>query len=456
MSVIVGLHLGNSFCQAVIREGSLPVSPPLSENTFFLGSVQGFEQMKQWLLKELNGRPAQICIVCQNFEQMFSMRLGGKVAQIVNRGLEEWLVLRQPYPRGKNFLIPDPPPEPMGNQDYVFGIDGRIDQRGIEIEPLNPDQLISILSKIKKENIERVAINLLFGHLNKTHALQIKDMCTQMGLQVFSSTEENPPGIDDEAPRWRRNLLSACLWGTQNEWQKRFLDLAEKTVSSLHYAWQTDFPSDACTSAATSMGRHFHHSEWILNLGLEKWSLVCAKAKTETWESPWGTVMGTGYLDVPTELQPCSKILFDSDFETFALNIGFDPGPIAMGRGIEVTWYDILRCYLNQPLLGKFEHIMAYQKIQERLVIFAKFQGQMKSEKLVADLYRTGIELLAAEVCLNTDGKVFVTGTYAPFLFESLKKALPQIEIILDPLAKYSESFAATEIVKTNPDWILA
>ncbi len=115
-------------------------------------------------------------------------RKGVKTALITNEGFEDVVQIgRQNRSQLYNLsFCKKPHIVPPGLR---FGITGRIDQTGKEIEPFSEEKVKHILKKIKEEEVESVALCLLFSYLNPDHENRMRDLLSQVGVPVSVSHE---------------------------------------------------------------------------------------------------------------------------------------------------------------------------------------------------------------------------------------------------------------------------
>lgn len=85
-------------------------------------------------------------------------------------------------------------PRSLVPHDLRFGIAGRIDWHGKEIEPLNLDDIDSAIEKIQRRGIQAVAVSLLFSFLNPDHEEHVRRRFAERApnITVVLSSDVNP------------------------------------------------------------------------------------------------------------------------------------------------------------------------------------------------------------------------------------------------------------------------
>jgi len=78
-------------------------------------------------------------------------------------------------------------PEPLVPKSLVREIDERIDYSGDVIVPLNKDQVEEVLNDLIKEEIDSVAVSLLWSFINPAHEREIKALALKKNPDMFVS-----------------------------------------------------------------------------------------------------------------------------------------------------------------------------------------------------------------------------------------------------------------------------
>ncbi|PWR25225.1 hydantoinase/oxoprolinase family protein [Zavarzinia aquatilis] len=138
------------------------------------------------------------------------------VAFIATRGFSDTLEIRRVW-REHLFGWRWERPVALVSGDLRFGVPGRIDHRGQEIEPLDLAALDAIIDAIAARGIRAVAVSLLFSFLNPVHERKVRDRFRSRapGIDVFLSSEVDPEIKDYE--RGSTTVVAASLSGLANE-----------------------------------------------------------------------------------------------------------------------------------------------------------------------------------------------------------------------------------------------
>ena len=115
-------------------------------------------------------------------------RKGAKTALVTNKGFTDIIEIgRQNRTRLYDlFYRKSTLPVP---RRLRFGVSGRIDNKGQEIETLDEDELYRIAAKLSEMNVEAVAVCFLFSFLNTAHEKKAKKILEKSGVPVFCSHE---------------------------------------------------------------------------------------------------------------------------------------------------------------------------------------------------------------------------------------------------------------------------
>lgn len=115
-------------------------------------------------------------------------RKGVKTALISNDGFEDVIQIgRQNRSELYNLSFCKKPH--IVPPELRFGITGRIDHHGNEIELFSEEKVQNILNKIKESGVESVALCLLFSYLNPVHENRMRELLDGIGISVSVSHE---------------------------------------------------------------------------------------------------------------------------------------------------------------------------------------------------------------------------------------------------------------------------
>lgn len=115
-------------------------------------------------------------------------RKGVRTALISNQGFEDIIQIgRQNRSELYNLSFCKKPH--IVPAELRFGISGRIDHEGNEVEPFSEDNVQNILKRIRESGVESVALCLLFSYLNPDHENRMRELLDGIGIPVSVSHE---------------------------------------------------------------------------------------------------------------------------------------------------------------------------------------------------------------------------------------------------------------------------
>ena len=134
-------------------------------------------------------------------------RSGVRTAVLVTRGFADLLRIGE-QDRPELFSLAINKTEPL--TDRVLEINGRLDACGSVIEDMDTDSVTEVLSALKLEGIESLAICLMHSHINNEHELLVEKLAVQTGFTNISRSSEVAPLIKYVA-RTETTVLDAYL-----------------------------------------------------------------------------------------------------------------------------------------------------------------------------------------------------------------------------------------------------
>jgi N-methylhydantoinase A len=116
---------------------------------------------------------------------------GAKTALVTTRGFKDVLQIgRQNRPSLYDWKAA--PPEPLVPRRLRLEVDERVNYRGEVLTPLNEDQLPELIEQLRAENVESVAVCLLFSFLHPQHEQTIEKHLADAGFRVSISSKVLP------------------------------------------------------------------------------------------------------------------------------------------------------------------------------------------------------------------------------------------------------------------------
>lgn len=432
--VILALYIGESFVEAHLSHNQ----KPLHFNRWYLGK-EGFKSGLQKFFREAGVEKAGKAYVASRFiEKIFSYRLGGSVATLTTKGFENWPALRQPL---------NPRVGPLSSADLLFSIDERCSALGVIEKEVSDTEIADLVEKLRQKQAKRVCIHFLNASKNPQNQDKVKEVLLKENFEVFVPSAEVPR--IDEVSTWRKNILNASVSGTfeevQNELNEGLKDhLPEGVRASFLSADASLFDREphlrlsslwgAYGAWTQSLKKQISEKFDVLYLGLEQFCLLNPEKQSQLWMSPWGTVDMPQVQNRPLSLQPTTAIELCPWGElTFGKQtLGFEPGPMFMGRGQIPTLLDLWgeRTEGIQGI-GERRSPQGLQKFKNQLLALNKSsRNQFDSEgALLKSLKEQVLQKMTFEVALQAENsKVICLGALAPIFIPELKKRIPHLQ----------------------------
>jgi N-methylhydantoinase A len=118
-------------------------------------------------------------------------RRGGRVVLVTNRGFEDVLVLgRQTRPQ--LYALTGVRDEPLVADAHRIGVGGRLDERGAELEPVDPAELLALAEHVRGLSPDAIAICLLHSYANAAHERAVADALGPLAAPCTLSAELLP------------------------------------------------------------------------------------------------------------------------------------------------------------------------------------------------------------------------------------------------------------------------
>ena len=151
-------------------------------------------------------------------------RRGARIALVTTKGFEDVLVIgRQARPELYNLNAVKPPP--LVSDDLRLGVSERVVASGEVLEPLNDRDLRKLVTKLKREEVEAVAISLLFSFLHPEHEERIATALASLDVPLSISSRILPEYREYE--RTSTVVINAYLQPLMGRYLKRLSSAGE-------------------------------------------------------------------------------------------------------------------------------------------------------------------------------------------------------------------------------------
>jgi N-methylhydantoinase A/oxoprolinase/acetone carboxylase beta subunit len=119
-------------------------------------------------------------------------------------------------------------PEPLVPRVRRFEIDGRLDARGVEVVPVDPEAVRRLVARVVAAGVDAVAVCLLHADLDGRHERAVAAELRRAGLDVTCSSEISPEFREFE--RMATTAANAALRPRCREHLDRVGDLADEVL----------------------------------------------------------------------------------------------------------------------------------------------------------------------------------------------------------------------------------
>ena len=142
-------------------------------------------------LRETGWRPQEVVHGSTVATNTLLTRSGARTALITTKGFRDTLVIGRQARPDLYALHPTRPP-PLVPVDLRFELDERIAADGSVVKALDAAEARRVLRRIKRLDVEAVAICLLFSFVNPAHERTVAELAGELGIHVSVSHEVMP------------------------------------------------------------------------------------------------------------------------------------------------------------------------------------------------------------------------------------------------------------------------
>lgn len=447
MAKTLSLSLGEFFAEASLGEGQEFQSHrwPLSKNSLEKG-------LSQFLESTDRAEIAHVQVNLPLLESLLRKRLGNTPAFLTTEGFENWLEMNLPVEPEHFSLHPRRVLSPL-DADLTFGISERVNARGEILKKFEPSELEFLGTKLQMNEVKWVALGLLHADKNPMHEKTMAEALQKMGFQVVTS---HPFQSDSERPRWWAAVLTAYLAPLIEDWKNeilRVLNVLEIsaapefwTSQGLKKDWSLEESLLLLFGSAAIFKRWGQRQKTHsgLFLDLEGFYFQDFQANENVWSSDLGPVAVSAPPRKKLKIQPTSSLLpsWLGGVEVSSQELGFEPGPMSLGRGLNPCFLDCLTLlHPDQPIPGYGEYVQSksFSRIEESLsTLLRNFSSEenLQPRELTQTLWNQGTKSLLQEVLFQGHTDLSIAGVFSPLFFEALKghPSTSQLNVKSSPL----------------------
>ena len=350
MAWSIDLNLSESFAEVVACQNSQRVGTHWFMPRQSLSS--GLQKFKEQHLGDETAESVRISV--KSVQKIIERRLGTSPALLVTGGFENWLEMSLPIHQDYFTTQPDRVP-PLVPRDFVFGVNERVSASGTIEKAVDHEQLEFLVSKLKMNNIQSVAVAFLHAHKNASNETTVAHFLKEYGFKVYCSSQyEN---FNNEKNAWWAALLTTYLAPTFEEIFshlqediKKVFNTSEILLTSPHGDINSaDSPHILSTQFGYISELLEQHSELngagLFYLGYEEFIYIPLEQNASSkWSSPFGDFFIKKPNFKKLRIQP-SQIINETFWGSAGYTqseAGFEPGPMTLGRGHNPTFFDVL------------------------------------------------------------------------------------------------------------------
>jgi hypothetical protein len=444
MSWNLGLYLSESFAEISA------LSPHANEEPvsklWYLRTKSLAEGLKEFFEQHNIGEGARLRVSSFWPEMIVQKNLGTPPALLVSAGFEDWLYLRQP----KKTSPPAVPPErhrSFFSSDYIFGISERTDAEG-KIQRRPPEEDLEFLhQKFLLSNTKNVAVGFLHSSKNPENENAVARFFRDRNYAVWASHEYG--GGRNEVGRWWRAGLEAYVAGTLEEMNGPLVAFCRERGVLLE---SPDFGNLGGSFAAFNRLREYFkdRADHLLWADLRAFTLLDLNADQGVTETPWGPIAASTPRMKSLRLKPTSLIENEGlrGLRNHFFDIGFDPGPMALGRGVKPTLFDALHGFelleVNDSI-GACFHPGARERILQSLAITMRvlLKNESRWPEFLAGWARA--QIVTDVMDFAKSGRILIAGPLASSLARLLGEKTAGFHLAVDPHSDWCASRAALE-----------
>ncbi len=182
MKVYVGVDTGGTFTDFIYWDGrdwkvlKIPSTPDNPAEAV----LKGLEELRK------GDTPLDIVHGSTVATNALLERKGARTALITNKNFEDILVIGRQN-RERLYDLHYRRPSPLVPEELRFGLDCRIDYKGEELKPIDPEELKKLVEKLIEKKVESVAVCFLHSYANLKHEKEVEESIKEKTESIFIS-----------------------------------------------------------------------------------------------------------------------------------------------------------------------------------------------------------------------------------------------------------------------------
>jgi hypothetical protein len=431
MSWNCGLYLSESFAEiSAAQSGGKLIS-----KFWYLRSKSLVDGLKEFFEQNSIGAGSRLRVSTFWPEMIVQKSMGAPPVLLVSEGFEDWLHLRQP----KRSHPPQLPPERTRSflsSDYIFGISERTDAEGkIQRKPTIED-LEFLHQKFLLSNNKNVGIGFLHSSKNPENENLVASFFRERDYKVWASHQYG--GGLNEVSRWWRSGLEGYVSNTLQEMNAPLIAFCQEKEIQLE---NTDIESLGASFEVFNRVRDRYKGskhDFLLWADLRAITMIDLKNEQKFTETLWGPIAAATPRMRQLQLKPTSLIENEGirGLRKHFFDIGFDPGPMAIGRGVKPTLFDALYGLDHLELAPEFSAFLqnaSKDKIVQSLAIGMRvlLKNESRWPEFLMGWVRSQI---VSEITEFTDSpNILFAGPLAPSLAKVIAGKSTEFTFNVDP-----------------------
>lgn len=336
----IALSVGQAFAEICLDFGNQETK----YERIYLPKTPLGPYLKELRAKEIINASTPIVLCTDWAKNCIQQRTGTELALLVTAGFEKWPYLRQPDNKS-HFQQSPKRVDTILSDDYIFGIEERVNSAGQIIKPVNIKELEFLHQKFQLLGLQNIAIGFLNSSIEPKNLKICQSFFTEKSYNVI--TPDNFSDNYNEVARWWSSVLNTYICETyKDQYQSIFSDFKNINISSN----QGYSSIDKLNYLSTSLGKLkslealSHNKSPILHFGMEEFLLVLPKENRKIWQSEFGPVALQSPEFQKVQVQPNQIIDFQRwDFAELTNSYqNLELGPVYWGRSMKITVLDIL------------------------------------------------------------------------------------------------------------------